>query len=135
MKNRVISVSALFFLLFLTSCKCKQLTSNAINYTAKTSVNSIVEKTYNLSKTMMLVTSFKNDLMIKKIIDYTVLDINTEKVIKCGSFEGTKLVWYTNTELKGYPHIGMIKKDNKSELLSNNNSNNNNNYSIIIEIK
>lgn len=133
MKNRVLAVSALFFLLFLISCKCKQLTPSALNYKSKTRNDSIVEKTLNLSRTMLLITSFKNDLMIKKVIDYQVVDVNTKKILKCGKFEGTKLVWYTNTELKGYLHRGIIRKDNDNVLLANNNDSNE--YSVLIEIK
>lgn len=133
MKNRVFTVSALFFLLFLISCKCKQLTPSDLNDKSKTRNDSIVEKTLNLSRTMLLVTSFKNDLMIKKVIDYQVVDINTKKVIKSGKFEGTKLVWYTNTKLKGYLHRGIIRKENDSVILANSNDSNEN--SVLIEIK
>ena len=133
MKNRVsLTVSSLFCLLFLSSCKCKQLTPNAQDYNVQQNTDRIVEKTYNLSKTMLLVTSFKNDLIARKIIDYNVLDVETKKILKCGSFEGTKLVWYTNTELKGYPHIGIIKENN-NELLED--DFNTSDQSILIEIK
>ena len=133
LKRVSLPLKLLLLFCFLTSCKCNKLSTDSEQIIETTSKDMIVEQNYNNNKTYILITSYKNDLTARKIIDYKVLNAANKKVIKTGKFEGTKLIWHSNTQLIGYPHIGMIKQDNDGVLLENDSKNKEN--SIIIEIK
>ena len=129
-----IILQLLVVLVVFSSCKCKDISNTPEKIiTYETGKDMIVEKSYNSIKTMLLVTSFKNDLSARKLIYYKVIDVADDKIIQQGSFEGTKLVWFTNNKLKGFKHIGMIKNNDDASLL-NEDKNKENNF-IIIDIK
>jgi|KNS10NT17metaT_FD_contig_41_1766771_length_2102_multi_4_in_0_out_0_2 hypothetical protein len=129
-----IILQLLVVLVVFSSCKCKDISNTPEKIITKgTEKDMIVEKSYNSIKTMLLVTSFKNDLSARKLIYYKVIDVADDKIIQQGSFEGTKLVWFTNNKLKGFKHIGMIKNNDDASLL-NEDKNKENNF-IIIDIK
>ncbi len=135
MKNKIkIILQLLVLLVVFSSCKCKDLSNTPEKIiTYETGKDMIVEKSYNSIKTMLLVTSFKNDLLARKLIYYKVLDAKDDKILKQGSFEGTKLVWFTNNKLQGFKHVGMIKQNDDTNLL-NEDKNKENNF-VIIDIK
>ena len=122
-----------FILLALVSCKCKDVSNASENINQNIEADMVTEKSYNELKTLVLVTSFKNDLNQRKVIYYKVLDVTNDEILKQGSFEGTKLVWFTNNKLKGFKHIGMVKHQNDTNPLKENNNKENN--FVIIDIK
>ena len=89
------------------------------------------KKTYNHNKSMLLVTSYKEDLNPIKTIYYKVLDSKSKIVLKEGVFIGMKLEWYTTNQLQGYKYIGMVKQDDGR--FSKNNQKNKNITIINIE--
>ena len=106
--------------------------------TNKEEVSSIVSKTiilknktYNHNKSMLLVTSYKEDLNSIKTIYYKVLDSKSKIVLKEGVFIGMKLEWYTTNQLQGYKYIGMVEQDDGR--FSKNNQKNKNITIINIE--
>jgi hypothetical protein len=133
LKRVSLILKLLLLLCFITSCKCKKLTTDSEQIIETANEGMIVEQNYNNNKTYLLITCYKNDLTSRKIIDYKVLNASDKKIVKSGKFEGTKLVWYSNDSLIGYLHVGMIKKDNDDILVDNNKLSKEN--SIIIEIK
>ena len=133
LKRVSLPLKLLLLFCFLTSCKCNKLSTDSEQIIETANANMIVEQNYNNNKTYLLITSFKNDLTSRKIINYKVLNASDKKIVKSGKFEGTKLVWHSNNQLVGYLHVGMIKKDNDDILLDDNKPNKENR--IIIEIK
>ena len=121
------------FSLLVIALSCK-----SIVVTNKEEVSSIVSKTiilknktYNHNKSMLLVTSYKEDLNSIKTIYYKVLDSKSKIVLKEGVFIGMKLEWYTTNQLQGYKYIGMVEQDDGR--FSKNNQKNKNITIINIE--
>lgn len=115
-----------FFSLLIIVFSCK-----SIEATNKEEASSIVsktiilkKKTYNHNKSMLLVTSYKEDLNSIKTISYKVLDSKSKIVLKEGVFIGMKLEWYTINQLQGYKYIGMIEQDD-GQFSENNQKNKN----------
>lgn len=133
LKRGSLLLKLLLIICFLTSCKCKKLTTDSEQILEATSDDMIVDKHYNNNKTYLLITIYKNDLTYRRTIDYKVLNTLDKKVVKSGKFEGTKLEWHSNNQLIGYLHVGIIKKESFGILPENNKANKQNN--IIIEIK
>ena len=106
---KILAKMCVFSLLIIVlSCKSTVVTN-------KEEVSSIVSKTiilknktYNHNKSMLLVTSYKEDLNSIKTIYYKVLDSKSKIVLKEGVFIGMKLEWYTTNQLQGYKYIGMV---------------------------
>ena len=129
---KILAKMCVFSLLVIVlSCK-------SIVVTNKEEVSSIVSKTiilknktYNHNKSMLLVTSYKEDLNSIKTIYYKVLDSKSKIVLKEGVFIGMKLEWYTTNQLQGYKYIGMVKQDDGR--FSKNNQKNKNITIINIE--
>lgn len=129
---KILAKMCVFSLLIIVlSCK-------SIVVTNKEEVSSIVSKTiilknktYNHNKSMLLVTSYKEDLNSIKTIYYKVLDSKSKIVLKEGVFIGMKLEWYTTNQLQGYKYIGMVKQDDGR--FSKNNQKNKNITIINIE--
>ena len=129
---KILAKMCVFSLLIIVlSCK-------SIVVTNKEEVSSIVSKTiilknktYNHNKSMLLVTSYKDDLNPIKTIYYKVLDSKSKIVLKEGVFIGMKLEWYTTNQLQGYKYIGMVEQDDGR--FSKNNQKNKNITIINIE--
>ncbi len=129
---KILAKMCVFSLLVIVlSCK-------SIVVTNKEEVSSIVSKTiilknktYNHNKSMLLVTSYKEDLNSIKTIYYKVLDSKSKIVLKEGVFIGMKLEWYTTNQLQGYKYIGMVEQDDGR--FSKNNQKNKNITIINIE--
>ncbi len=129
---KILAKMCVFSLLIIVlSCK-------SIVVTNKEEVSSIVSKTiilknktYNHNKSMLLVTSYKEDLNSIKTIYYKVLDSKSKIVLKEGVFIGMKLEWYTTNQLQGYKYIGMVEQDDGR--FSKNNQKNKNITIINIE--
>ena len=129
---KILAKMCVFSLLVIVlSCK-------SIVVTNKEEVSSIVSKTiilknktYNHNKSMLLVTSYKDDLNPIKTIYYKVLDSKSKIVLKEGVFIGMKLEWYTTNQLQGYKYIGMVEQDDGR--FSKNNQKNKNITIINIE--
>lgn len=90
-------------------------------------LNIIENKSYNQDKTMLLVTSYKEDMQPRRTINYKVLNSKSKKILKEGTFIGMKLEWFALNQLKGYLYIGMTQKES-DEVLQNKNI-------LIIDIK
>lgn len=129
---KILAKMCVFSLLIIVlSCK-------SIVVTNKEEVSSIVSKTiilknktYNHNKSMLLVTSYKEDLNSIKTIYYKVLESKSKIVLKEGVFIGMKLEWYTTNQLQGYKYIGMVEQDDGR--FSKNNQKNKNITIINIE--
>lgn len=129
---KILAKMCVFSLLIIVlSCKSTVMTN-------KEEVSSIVSKTiilknktYNHNKSMLLVTSYKEDLNSIKTIYYKVLDSKSKIVLKEGVFIGMKLEWYTTNQLQGYKYIGMVEQDDGR--FSKNNQKNKNITIINIE--
>ena len=129
---KILAKMCVFSLLIIVlSCKSTVVTN-------KEEVSSIVSKTiilknktYNHNKSMLLVTSYKDDLNPIKTICYKVLDSKSKIVLKEGVFIGMKLEWYTTNQLQGYKYIGMVEQDDGR--FSKNNQKNKNITIINIE--
>ena len=129
---KILAKMCVFSLLIIVlSCKSTVVTN-------KEEVSSIVSKTiilknktYNHNKSMLLVTSYKEDLNSIKTIYYKVLDSKSKIVLKGGVFIGMKLEWYTTNQLQGYKYIGMVEQDDGR--FSKNNQKNKNITIINIE--
>lgn len=129
---KILAKMCVFSLLIIVlSCKSTVVTN-------KEEVSSIVSKTiilknktYNHNKSMLLVTSYKEDLNPIKTIYYKVLDSKSKIVLKEGVFIGMKLEWYTTNQLQGYKYIGMVEQDDGR--FSKNNQKNKNITIINIE--
>jgi len=129
---KILAKMCVFSLLIIVlSCKSTVVTN-------KEEVSSIVSKTiilknktYNHNKSMLLVTSYKEDLNSIKTIYYKVLDSKSKIVLKEGVFIGMKLEWYTTNQLQGYKYIGMVEQDDGR--FSKNNQKNKNITIINIE--
>lgn len=107
----LIQICVFSFLVIVFSCKSTEVTN-------KKEVSSIISKTisfnketYNHNKSMLLVTSYKEDINPIKTIDYKVLDSKSKKVLREGVFVGMKLEWYTINQLQGHKYIGMVEQD------------------------
>lgn len=98
-------------LIIVFSCKSTEVTNKeeASSIVSKTII--LKKKTYNLNKSMVLVTNYKEDLNSIKTIHYKVLDSKSKIVLKEGVFVGMKLEWYTINQLQGYKYIGMVEQD------------------------
>jgi hypothetical protein len=111
-------------LIIVFSCKSTEVTNKeeASSIVSKTII--LKKKTYNLNKSMVLVTSYKEDLNSIKTIHYKVLDSKSKIVLKEGVFVGMKLEWYTINQLQGYKYIGMVEQD-EGQFSKNNQKNKN----------
>lgn len=109
---KILTEMCFFSLLIIVfSCKSIEVTNKeeASSIVSKTII--LKKKTYNHNKSMLLVTSYKEDLNSIKTISYKVLDSKSKIVLKEGVFIGMKLEWYTINQLQGYKYIGMIEQD------------------------
>ena len=111
-------------LIIVFSCKSTEVTNKeeASSIVSKTII--LKKKTYNLNKSMVLVTNYKEDLNSIKTIHYKVLDSKSKIVLKEGVFVGMKLEWYTINQLQGYKYIGMVEQDD-GQFSKNNQKNKN----------
>lgn len=122
---KILTEMCFFSLLIIVfSCKSIEVTNKeeASSIVSKTII--LKKKTYNHNKSMLLVTSYKEDLNSIKTISYKVLDSKSKIVLKEGVFIGMKLEWYTINQLQGYKYIGMIEQDD-SQFSQNNQKNKN----------
>lgn len=129
---KILAKMCVFSLLVIAlSCKSTLVTNKeeASSIVSKTII--LKNKTYNHNKSMLLVTSYKEDLNSIKTIYYKVLDSKSKIVLKEGVFIGMKLEWYTTNQLQGYKYIGMVEQDDGR--FSKNNQKNKNITIINIE--
>jgi hypothetical protein len=126
--NKIIAILLLIFTaLTLVSCKSKEMVNNTKKSDLTFQLNIIENKSYNQDKTMLLVTSYKEDMQPRRTINYKVLNSKSKKILKEGTFIGMKLEWFALNQLKGYLYIGMTQKES-DEVLQNKNI-------LIIDIK
>ncbi len=122
---KILTEMCFFSLLILVfSCKSTEVThkEEASSIVSKTII--LKKKTYNHNKSMLLVTSYKDDLSSIKTIYYKVLDSKSKIVLREGVFVGMKLEWYTFNQLQGHKYIGMVEQNN-SQFSKNNQKNKN----------
>jgi hypothetical protein len=125
MLSKILAEIFVFSLLIIVfSCKSTEVTNKeeASSIVSKTII--LKKKTYNLNKSMVLVTNYKEDLNSIKTIHYKVLDSKSKIVLKEGVFVGMKLEWYTINQLQGYKYIGMVEQ-NDGQFSKNNQKNKN----------
>ena len=125
MLSKILAEIFVFSLLIIVfSCKSTEVTNKeeASSIVSKTII--LKKKTYNLNKSMVLVTNYKEDLNSIKTIHYKVLDSKSKIVLKEGVFVGMKLEWYTINQLQGYKYIGMVEQDD-GQFSKNNQKNKN----------
>lgn len=133
LKKIKLSSVIIIALIAVVSCKCKDVTTNKNDADLNNEKNMITQESHNSDKTLLLITSYKDDINSRRIINYKVLEVSSKKVVKEGTFEGMKLEWLGTNQLKGYLHIGMVQKDNDNVLLEGNKNDNKN--ILIIDIK
>ena len=110
---KILTEMCFFSLLIIVfSCKSTEVThkEEASSIVSKTII--LKKKTYNHNKSMLLVTSYKDDLSSIKTIYYKVLDSKSKIVLREGVFVGMKLEWYTFNQLQGHKYIGVVEQDN-----------------------
>jgi hypothetical protein len=133
-KTRVL-LFLFFFGLTLYSCKSKEVAKIKNDPDLTFQTNLIMEKSYNQDKSMILEVSFKSDLNPIRNIDYKVLETNSKKVLKEGTFAGIKLEWFTKNQLKGYLFAGMVESGSDTVLLDESRDKSLNKNILIIDIK
>ena len=125
----------IFLGLTLFSCKSKEVAKIKNDPDLTFQTNLIKEKSYNQDKSMILEVSFKSDLNPIRNIGYKVLETNSKKVLKEGTFTGIKLEWFTKNQLKGYLFAGMVENDLDAVLLDESGEKSLNKNILIIDIK
>jgi hypothetical protein len=129
---KILAKMCVFSLLVIAlSCKSTLVTNKEEASSIVYKTINFKKKTYNHNKSMLLVTSYKEDLNSIKTIYYKVLDSKSKIVLKEGVFIGMKLEWYTTNQLQGYKYIGMVEQDDGR--FSKNNQKNKNITIINIE--
>ena len=129
---KILAKMCVFSLLVIAlSCKSTLVTNKEEASSIVYKTINLKKKTYNHNKSMLLVTSYKDDLNSIKTIYYKVLDSKSKIVLKEGVFIGMKLEWYTTKQLQGYKYIGMVEQDDGR--FSKNNQKNKNITIINIE--
>jgi len=120
-------ISSMFFF-------CK--TANVDKKTTKTEtvlsfeMKEITKELYNQEKSMLLILKYSTAKSPIITFKFTVIDIETKKELKKGTFIGKSIDWLDNSNLKCTPHIGMVQKDDHKELL-NGKKQQQQNYTII----
>jgi hypothetical protein len=124
LNKKAVALCSILFFLMLVSCKSKELANNKNDANLIPKNNIVENKSYNEDNTMLLVTSYQDDLNPRRIIDYKVVASKSKKTLKAGIFTGMKLEWFTKNQLKGYLFVGMIEKQSGKVLQNDEKSKN-----------
>ena len=120
MLNKIVQ---LFFLILISIlfffCKSNNVSKQNIkkNEIITFENSEIINKVYNQDKSKVLILKYistKNPIITFK---YQVIDTETNKELKKGTFTGEKIEWLDKKTLKCTPYIGMVKKESDEVLL------------------
>ena len=117
----------LFLLLLVLCCSCKSSSIDANRKTVKPTISfeekELIKEIYSKDRSKLLILKYVAVKSPTTTYHYTVKELPSGKELKKGTFVGTKMEWSDANTLKGYLHVGMVKKEEDLDLIKERNPN------------